>query len=381
MQYRRFGQLDWEVSALGFGAMRLPTTDGDPHSRNINEPEAVRMIRYAIEQGVNYVDTAYIYHDGNSEVVVGKALEDGYRQKVRVATKSPTWFIQGPDDFDRFLDEQLRRLCTSYVDFYLLHGLNRQSWEAVILKHNLLKRAEQALADGRIRHLGFSFHDRYEAFTDILNGYDRWSFCQIQYNYMDTENQAGTRGLKLAASKGLAVVIMEPLLGGRLANPPAVVRDLMNGAFPRRAPVGWALEWLWDQPELSVVLSGMSTMDQVKANVELAGRSRISSFTPVDFELVAQVRQKYLERTVIPCTKCNYCMPCPHGLNIPRNFELFNDAHLHEDLPGSRFVYRNFFPEAEHASGCQQCRDCEALCPQQIPISEWMPKVAAALGG
>jgi hypothetical protein len=339
------------------------------------------MLRHAIDQGVNYLDTAYIYHGGNSERVVGAALEDGYRDKVRVATKSPTWLIHGPHDFDSILDEQLQRLRTYYIDFYLLHGLSRQTWQGVILKHNLLQRAEAALADGRIRHLGFSFHDDYDAFPEILNGYDGWTFCQIQYNYMDTQNQAGTKGLKLATAKGLAVVVMEPLLGGRLANPPAVIREIMDASQPRRTPAEWAMEWLWDQPEVSVVLSGMSTMAQVEANLAMARHSFVGSFAPEDFDLIERVRQKYLERAVIPCTKCGYCLPCPQGVNIPRNFELFNEAHLHDDMATSRFVYRAFFPAAEHASVCQACRECEPACPQQIPISEWMPKVAAALGG
>jgi predicted aldo/keto reductase-like oxidoreductase len=381
MQYRAFGRLDWKVSALGFGAMRLPTTDGDPHSDHVDEAEAVRMIRYAIDQGVNYLDTAYIYHGGNSEKVVGVALENGYRDRVRVATKSPTWRIHEPEDFDRILDEQLGRLRTSSIDFYLLHGLNEKSWRGTILRHKLLRRAEAALADGRIRHLGFSFHDGPDAFVEILNGYDAWTFCQIQYNYMDIENQAGTKGLNLAAEKGLAVVVMEPLLGGRLANPPVAVSDLMNRFVPRRSPVDWALQWIWNDPGVSTVLSGMSRMAQVEEDIELANRSRVGSLSAADLGLIAQMRQKYLERTVIPCTKCAYCMPCPNGVDIPRNFELFNDAYLHDDLPESQFVYHTFFPAKEHASECLECHDCEPLCPQKIPISEWMPKVAAALGG
>jgi uncharacterized protein len=220
MQYRNFGSFDWKTSALGFGCMRLPTVDGNPHSPHINESEAVRMIRHAIDSGVNYIDTAYPYHNGQSEVVVGKALQDGYREKVRLATKMPVWMVNQPADFDRILAEQLERLQTDSIDFYLLHALNKERWHDVVLKHDLLKQAQIALADGRIRNLGFSFHDHYDVFVEILNGSDLWSFCQIQYNYMDTENQAGTRGLKLAAEKGLAVVIMEPLMGGRLADPP-----------------------------------------------------------------------------------------------------------------------------------------------------------------
>ena len=228
MQYRNFGKLDWKASALGFGCMRLPTSDGERLSPNILEDEAVRMIRYAVDRGVNYLDTAYPYHGGQSEIVVGKALLGGYREKVKLATKLPVWMVEGPADFDRLLGEQLKKLQSGYIDFYLLHALGRSRWRDIVLKHDLLGRAKAALDDGRIRHLGFSFHDDYEGFEEIVNGSDLWSFCQIQYNYMDTENQAGTRGLKLAASKGLAVVVMEPLMGGRLASPPKDVLEAME---------------------------------------------------------------------------------------------------------------------------------------------------------
>jgi predicted aldo/keto reductase-like oxidoreductase len=380
MQFRDFGKLTWKASALGFGAMRLPTTDGDPRGTSVDEPEAVRLIRRAVDQGVNYVDTAYFYHGGNSERVVGKALQDGYRERVMLATKSPIWLLNEAADYDKRLAEQLERLQTDHIDFYLLHGLNQKTWRNVVLKYNLLEKSEQAIRDGRIRYLGFSFHDDFNTFTEILNGYDRWTFCQIQYNYMDVENQAGTAGLKLAAEKGLAVVVMEPLLGGRLTNPPTVIRQIYDRSTIKRSPADWALRWIWDQPEISTVLSGMSSMEQVEANLDSARRSRIHSFQGADHEIIEQLRRKYMERTAIPCTKCGYCTPCPNGVNIPRNFELFNEAQLHEDIPGSRFVYKNFFPAAEHAEACQQCHDCEELCPQQIPISEWMSKVAAALG-
>ena len=380
MEYRDFGKLDWKVSALGFGAMRLPTTDGDPRSANIDEAEAIRMVRHALDKGVNYLDTAYIYHGGNSEIVVGKALRDGYRQKARLATKSPLWIVQSEADFDRLLNEQLQRLQTDHIDFYLLHGINERTWRNVVLKYNLMERANAAIRDGRIRYLGFSFHDEFPLFAEILEAYDGWTFCQIQYNYMDTENQAGTKGLKLAAAKGLAVVVMEPLLGGRLANPPAAIRELIDRSEIQRSPVEWALQWLWDQPEVSVVLSGMSNMLQVNANLDYARRAAIHSFHAADLEVVEQLRQKYRTRTVIPCTKCNYCMPCPSGVSIPRNFELFNDAHLYDDISTARFIYGVFLPDLERASACTACRACEDLCPQKIAISEWMPKIAAALG-
>ena len=231
MQYRNFGKLDWKSSALGFGCMRFPTTDGERLSPNIIEDEAVRMIHHAIDNGVNYLDTAYPYHGGQSEIVVGKALQGGYRERVRLATKLPVWMVESPSDFDKFLDEQLQKLQTDHIDFYLLHALSKRRWHDIVLKHKLLDKAAEALADGRIRHLGFSFHDDYAGFEEVVNGSELWDFCQIQYNYMDTENQAGTRGLNLAASKGLAVVIMEPLLGGRLVDPPKDIREAME-RFP-----------------------------------------------------------------------------------------------------------------------------------------------------
>ena len=380
MQYRSLGRLDGKVSALGFGCMRLPTLDGKPNSPDIVEAEALRMVRHAIDNGVNYLDTAYPYNEGQSEVVLGKALRDGYREKVRLATKLPVWMVGGPADFDRFLNEQLKKLQTEHIDFYLLHALNRNRWRNIVLKHGLLARAEAAFADGRIRHLGFSFHDEYEGFEEIVNGSDLWSFCQIQYNYMDTENQAGTRGLKMAAGKGLAVVVMEPLMGGRLANPPKDVREAMERFPVRRSPVEWALEWLWDQPEVSVVLSGMGSMTQVEENLRSADRSHVGSFSAAEQALIAEVREKYRTRMAIPCTKCNYCMPCPNGVWIPANFEFFNYAHLYDDVEGARFRYKIFLTEEQRSSACIDCGTCADLCPQQIEIAEWMPRVSALLG-
>jgi predicted aldo/keto reductase-like oxidoreductase len=379
MQFRKFGRLDWNASVLGFGCMRLPTLDKNPNGPNINVAEAERMIRHALDQGVNYFDTAYVYHEGRSEVVLGKALL-GLRDRVKIATKCPVWLIQQEADFDRMLNEQLRRLQTDHVDFYLLHALGKSRWNEYVLKYRLIEKAEAAIRDGRIRHLGFSFHDTYESFADIVNGYDRWTFCQIQYNYMDTENQAGTRGLQVAAAKGLAVVIMEPLLGGRLARPPASIREVIDRCDVKRSPADWALQWLWNQPEVSVVLSGMNNQDQVTANLDSAARAASRSFQTADLKLIASLQQQYRERTAIPCTQCSYCMPCPNGVDIPANFEIYNEAFLHEDVPGARFKYQIFIPETARASACVACHTCEDHCPQTIPISEWMPKVHALLG-
>jgi predicted aldo/keto reductase-like oxidoreductase len=254
--------------------MRLPTTDNDP--KKIIQDEASEMLQYAIDQGVNYIDTAFPYHGGQSEKFVGEVLKNGYRNKVKLATKLPCWLVKTYSDFDKYLQEQLQKLQTDYIDFYLLHGLNSSRWTEM---HNLgvLQWAEKEIEGGRIKHLGFSFHDDFNAFKSIVDDYDKWTFCQIQYNYMDIKNQAGTRGLRYATSKGLAVVIMEPILGGRLVNPPQQIKDLWETSQKKRTPADWALQWLWDQPEISTVLSGMSTMNQVVENVTSAGSADVCS--------------------------------------------------------------------------------------------------------
>jgi hypothetical protein len=245
MQYRSFGKLEWQVSALGFGAMRLPVIDDDPSQ--IDEPEAAQMFRYAIDHGVNYLDTAYPYHRETSETFLSRALADGYRARVKLATKLPCWKVEASHDFDRFLDEQLERLQTDHIDFYLLHALDAKSWRKM-RDLGVLDWAEKTIADGRFHHLGFSFHDEYAVFQDIVDGYDNWTLAQIQYNYMDEEHQAGTRGLEYAAAKGLAVVVMEPIRGGQLAiSPPQRIADIWANAIVRRSPAEWALRWVWNQ--------------------------------------------------------------------------------------------------------------------------------------
>jgi uncharacterized protein len=374
MQYRNFGKLDWKPSALGFGCMRLPLVDGNPAGENIDENEAIRIIRHAIDGGVNYVDTAYFYHNGKSEIVVGKALRDGYREKVKLATKAPLWYIKSTGDYDKYLDEQLKKLQTEHIDFYLFHGLSARTWE-FINNLNLLKEAEDAVKDGRIGHIGFSFHDNYNAFEKIINGYDNWSFCQIQYNYMDVENQAGSKGLKLAASKGIPVVIMEPLLGGKLANPPGEIRTLLNSSGKERTPADWALQWVWNQPEVSVVLSGMSSFDQVEENLKSASKSGVNTLSSEDIKIIDIAREKYKERTIIPCTGCSYCMPCPNNVEIPRNFKMYNEGFMYNEINSTRDAYLRFIDEKNRANACIKCRACEERCPQKIKISEWMPKV------
>jgi predicted aldo/keto reductase-like oxidoreductase len=351
--------------------MRLPTV-GDDRS-NIDEEKATAMVRYAIDHGVNYIDTAYPYHGGESERFVGRVLQDGDRDKVHLATKLPMWAIESAEDPERILNEQLEKLQTDHIDFYLFHGLRKIRWETV-QKFDLLKWAEGVLADGRIRHLGFSFHDDFEAFKMIVDGSDLWDFCQIQYNYMDIKNQAGTRGLRYAASKGLAVVIMEPILGGRLVAPPEPVQAIWDNAATKRTPASWALNWLWDQPEVSVVLSGMSTMDHVTENVESASQSSVAAMSQEELDLYDTVRAKYQELCPIPCTNCKYCLPCTVELDIPRLFAMLNQGVMYNQIEDAARRYQRLDDEKK-AAACIQCRQCEDKCPQSIPISEWMVHV------
>jgi predicted aldo/keto reductase-like oxidoreductase len=372
MKYRTFGRLDWQPSALGFGAMRLPTIGGD--AAQIDEPEATRMIRYAIDHGVNYFDTAYPYHQGHSERVLGRALGDGYRARIKLATKMPAWLVKSADDFDRFLDEQLERLQTSSIDFYLLHGLRAERWQAV-RDLGVREWAERKIAEGKIGRLGFSFHDSFEAFNQILDDYDGWAMCQIQYNYMDEEHQAGVRGLHLAAERGLAVVVMEPLRGGLLAGPPpASVQALWDAAPVQRAPADWGLQWLWNQPEVSVALSGMSTLQQVVENIASAERSTAGPLSAEELALVGRVRDQYRALSPIPCTDCKYCQPCPNKVAIPRIFDLYNMAVMYNAPDRARRAYEQWVREEERANCCLECGECESKCPQGIEIIEWLGK-------
>ncbi len=375
MQYRKFGSLDWQVSALGFGCMRLPTK-GD--RSQIDETEAIRMLRYAIDHGVNYLDTAYPYHGGNSERLLGKALRDGYREKVRLATKLPTWAVKAREDVDRLLNEQLEKLGVEQIDFYLLHSLSGARWREMV-SMGVMEELEEAVSDGRIKYVGFSFHDSVDAFKEIVDGYDKWTMCQIQYNYMNEEVQAGTEGLEYAAAKGLAVVIMEPLLGGRLVNPPEAIQEIWDASAPVWPASEWALQWLWNKPQVSTVLSGMSTMSQVQENLVSASSSSVGSLSAEQLTVVSRARDAYKGLCPIPCTNCKYCMPCPNGVNIPGNFSIYNEGIMYNEPDRSRQRYERMDKDAR-ASACIQCRVCEEKCPQGIVISEWMPIVHEVLG-
>jgi predicted aldo/keto reductase-like oxidoreductase len=380
MQYRKFGKLEWQVSALGFGAMRLPTIGAD--QSKIDEAEAIKMIRYAADNGVNYIDTAYMYHMGQSEVVVGKALKDGYRQKMKVVTKLPVNMMQKADDIDHILDEQLKKLDINKIDFYLLHGLSKAGWEKV-QEWNILKWAEKQMAQGKIGRLGFSFHDTYDVFKKIVDGYDNWVLAQIQYNYMDEHEQAGRKGVEYAASKGLAIVVMEPLRGGKLSKDPAPapVARVIKEAKRQMRGVEWALQWVWNQPEISMALSGMSTMEQVVENIKIANRSKPGFYNAADLAVIKKIKAAYKSLSPIPCSGCRYCMPCPNKVEIPRVFQIYNDAVMYDDMMGGKFMYNGPFgiPQDQRADKCVECGECLTKCPQKIEIPDWLKKAHEAL--
>jgi len=378
MKYRKFGALDWNVSVLGFGTMRLPVTNND--WSNIDESEAIRMIRYAIDHGVNYLDSAYGYHRGNSEVVIGKALKDGYREKVKIATKMPCHEVDATDDFNRCLNEELIRLQTERIDFYLLHHLDKTIWPKMC-NLGVLKWADGVLADGRIGYFGFSFHDNYEVFQEIINSYDKWTLCQIQYNYMDEDLQAGTRGLVYAHQKGLAVVVMEPIRGGRLVRPPEKVAKIWASAPVQRTPQEWALRWVWNHPEVTLALSGMSKMEQVAENVTYAEHSQPGNLMADELTMIGHVRDAYRSQSPVFCTACRYCMPCPNGVDIPRVFDFYNESMIYNSPEIPRKVYSNpavFRPE-QRADKCIKCEQCMGKCPQKLLIPELLEKVHAFL--
>lgn len=381
MLYRKFGKTNEQVSILGFGCMRLPLlAGGDP--TQIDEKLATELIHYAIDHGVNYIDTAYPYHGtgmgqgGQSEPFVGRALRGGYREKVYLATKLPSWLIKSRADMDKYLNEQLQRLATDHIDFYLVHSLNDKVWP--VLKQNGIEEfLDQAVADGRIRYAGFSFHDKIDLFKEIVDDYD-WSFCQIQYNYLDENFQAGKSGLEYAAGKGLGVTIMEPLKGGKLVNhPPQEVLDTFAQAADKRSPAAWAFQWVWNHPEVSVVLSGMNSMNQLAENLKLAGENRVNSMTAEELAIVSQAKKIFNSRLKVDCTACGYCMPCPNGVKIPTNFSLYNDYHMFGEKDG----YLKRLTAEQRASNCVECGLCETHCPQGIPIRRELKNVRAAFEG
>ncbi|MCI8969159.1 MAG: aldo/keto reductase [Lachnospiraceae bacterium] len=374
MEYRKMENLGISTSLLGFGCMRFPTNaDG-----SINEEEALAMIDRAYQAGVTYFDTAYPYHGGMSEVVTGKALARYPRDSYYLATKLPLWSVKALEDVERIFSEQLERLQKDHVDFYLMHALGKDRWQFA-KELDVLGYCEKLRAEGKIRYLGFSFHDNYEAFEEIITSY-KWDFCQIQLNYMDKDTQATLKGVELAEKLGIPIVVMEPVKGGSLANLPSEgINELFQKVRPGATASSWALRYAGSFDNVKVVLSGMSTMEQVEDNL-----STFAGFEPLSDEeqaVIEKVSDALRSRVQNGCTGCRYCMPCPAGVDIPRCFGIWNQYHIYENVNEARWNWKNGINEANKASNCVKCGKCEQACPQHIAIREDLARLQAELDG
>jgi predicted aldo/keto reductase-like oxidoreductase len=356
------------VSVLGFGVQRLPL--------DIDEAKAIGMLRYAIDHGVNYLDLGCPYdleRQKDLSLIIAKALEDGYHQKVKIAASLPSLLINSSTDLDRYLSQQLEWLGVEGADFFLLGGLDRYSWPR-LKELDVLGWAEKTMADKRIGKLGFSFHDHYQILREVMEDYDNWTLAQFQYSYMDADYQPGVSGLKYAAEKGLAVVAAEPLRGGRLTKePPPSVAKVWATAPQKRSLAEWGLRWVWNHPEIAVAVSDMGTLEQVKENIALADEAEPDSLTVAEEVLISRVRDAYRKLKPIPCTTCHGCMPCPQGIYVPRLFELYNDAVMYGDMETARAIYRR---EGHDIASCNQCGVC--VCGREIPILDWLEKLSKA---
>jgi len=374
MQYRTFRKTGEKISLLGTGTMRLPLNpDG-----TVNQQESISIIRNSIDRGVNYVDTAYMYHGGESEKVLGEALKNGYREKVFLADKMPVWMAQDRGAMEKIFAAQFERLGVDVIDMYLIHNANQSYWERA-KQFNLLDFLEKMRAVGKIKYIGFSFHDTLPMFKEVIDAYP-WDFCQIQLNYMDQEFQAGVEGLKYAASKNIPVIVMEPLKGGKLTDTlPPQVTALWAQSGIQRSPAEWALRWVAGFPEVLTILSGMSSMAQLDENVDILSAAEANSLTDQDLTVINQVAETYNRLLQYACTSCKYCMDsCPQKIDIPTAVNYYNDWLVYEKNPKIKGTYQTWVEEAHRASNCIDCKACEEHCPQHLPISEIMKLTAAA---
>lgn len=366
MEKRKMEKLGVETSLLGFGCMRFPTTA----EGKIDEPQAEKMLDMAYEAGVNYFDTAYPYHDGASEPFVGKVLNKYDRNTYYLATKLPVWLVEKEEDVERIFHEQLERLQKDYVDFYLLHALDKERWEK-IKELKVVETCERLQREGKIKNLGFSFHDDYEAFEEILTSRE-WDFCQIQYNYMDTEEQAGDKGYALTEKLGVPLVIMEPVRGGSLAGFSEDIEEMFHELDKEKSIASYALRWVASHPNVKVVLSGMSTKEQAADNLKTFGDFK--PLTEEENRTIDKVVQTLRSRVQNGCTGCAYCMPCPAGVNIPKNFKLWNQYHIYQRYETVKFGWEGM-EEKERALNCIKCGKCEKVCPQHLSIRENLEQV------
>ena len=367
---RKIDKLGIETALLGFGCMRFPTIDG-----RIDEERAEAMLDEAYRQGVNYFDTAYPYHGGQSEPFTGKVLDKYPRDSYYLATKLPCWEVNSLDDAKRIFEEQLRRLNKEHIDFYLLHALGRDRWHKM-KDLGVVEYCEQLKNEGKIRYLGFSFHDSYEVFEEIAS-YRDWDFCQIQLNYMDTDEQAGMKGYELTEKLGIPLIIMEPIKGGSLANLPEEITAQFREIDPKRSSAAWALSWVASLPNVKVILSGMSDEAQVRDNINTF--TDFKALSEEENAAVMNIADMLRSRVNNGCTGCNYCMPCPAGVNIPYNFKIWNTFGIYENKGGSKWEWNNNIEEKQKAKNCIKCGKCEKVCPQKLPIREHLDRLQKEL--
>lgn len=361
MEKRKINKLNVETSLLGFGCMRFPTKDG-----KIDEEQATKMLDTAYKNGVNYFDTAYVYHGGESEIFTGKVLDNYSRDSYYLATKLPVWEVNCLDDVERLLNEQLTKLNKDYIDFYLLHALDGGRFDKMV-ELGVIEKCEELQKKGKIKYFGFSFHDDYEAFEKILT-YRDWDFCQIQLNYMDTDIQAGLKGYKLAEERNIPLVIMEPIKGGNLATLPEEVEKIFKDERPDSSIASWSLRWVASMPNVMTVLSGMSNQEQTEDNLKTFGN--FEPMTDKENQLVKKVADTIRSRVANGCTGCGYCMPCPAGVNIPQNFKIWNQYHMYMNIGGLNWMWYNEIGQEEKAEKCIKCGKCEQVCPQRIAIRD-----------
>lgn len=378
MQYRKIEKNGDEISALGYGAMRLPTKNG-----MIDKEKAKEQIYYAIDQGVNIIDTAYPYHGGASESFLGEILKDGYREKVKLCTKMPSWSVRKYEDMEKYLEIQLEKLQTDCIDYYLIHNLSMVKFEK-LKKLGVFKFFKDAKAKGKINNIGFSFHADLDSFKQIVDSY-KWDVCLIQYNYMDEQNQAGTEGLEYAHSKGIGIFIMEPLKGGLLAGKvPEKALEIWEESDTGRSPADWALRWVLNHPEVATVFSGMGEMDQVQENLKVAEEALPNSLTEDELGLYEQAKEVYKDLMKVDCTGCGYCMPCPRGVDIPRCFNLYNQKYMFNKSPSFDYLGMLggvFSGQEAYAGLCNECKRCTRACPQDLEIPELLNDVSRELEG
>jgi len=377
MLYRKLSNTGIDLSILGFGCMRLPVIDFKP--QNIDYAKATKLLHYAIDHGVNYIDTAYFYHAavfgqrGESEPFVGEALSGEWRKKVHLATKMPLFHLRQKDQMEAFLKEQLERLKTDYLDFYLLHGLNGEMWDRM-RDMGVREYLDQKKAEGKIRFPAFSFHGKAEDFIRICDEYE-WKFAQIQYNYMDIDFQAGYKGLKYAADKGIGVVVMEPLKGGKLARKlPEEMMSVFNSSVIKRTPAEWALRYVWNEAGVSSLLSGMNSFEQVEENIRIANKGIANSLDQDELLIFDALRKAMNKRVKADCTACRYCMPCESGVDIPDVLNALNNASVWNDSNPWLTGYSRIDGKADK---CTECKSCEEVCPQELPISSLMKEAVA----